>query len=63
VSYWLWENDMVKEEVVREAQEVAVINSVLDLLHERPMEPGLAIEVEKSLRRSPDSSITSTSLS
>jgi hypothetical protein len=50
VSWWLWENDMVPENVAREAQEVGVINSALDLYHERPMNPNLASAVVKSLQ-------------
>ncbi len=39
VSYWLWENNMVKEDVFRQAEEIELINSVLEfhrLKHEKP---------------------------
>jgi hypothetical protein len=45
VAHWLWQNDMIKEDVLREAQEAAVINSVLDLEHQRRAEPALTAEV------------------
>ena len=31
VSYWLWENGIIGENVLRASQDVAVINSVLEL--------------------------------
>lgn len=47
VAYWLWENDMITESVLRDAQEVAVINSVLELQHQKQHEPDLAAEVAR----------------
>ena len=47
VAYWLWQNDMIKEDVLREAQEVAVINSFLELAYQRQIEPELTGEVER----------------
>ncbi len=49
VAYWLWENNMVKEDVLRDAQEVDVINSVLELEHQRRIQPQLTAEVVKSV--------------
>ncbi|HVX59789.1 MAG TPA: hypothetical protein VHC19_04280, partial [Pirellulales bacterium] len=31
VAAWLWENDMIKEEVLRDARQIEAINSVLEL--------------------------------
>lgn len=49
VAHWLWENDMLKEDALREAQQVALINSVLDLVHQRQLDPRLAEEVLQSV--------------
>ena len=47
VAQWLWENDMITESVLRDAQEVAVINSVLELQHHKQHHSGLANEVTR----------------
>ena len=49
VSYWLWENNMIKENVVREAEEIDMINSVLELKHQKKIKPELAQEVMRSI--------------
>jgi hypothetical protein len=49
VAYWLWRNDIIKQEVLREAQELAMINSILELEHQRQMEPGLTKEIMDAL--------------
>jgi len=49
VAYWLWENNMVKEDVLRDAEEVEVINNVLELTRQKGLNPELAAEVIKSL--------------
>ena len=49
VSYWLWQNNMVKEEVRRDAEEIDLINNVLDLIRQRALNPERAIEVINSL--------------
>lgn len=51
VAIWLWENDMLREDALREAQHVAIINSVLDLVHQRQIDPALAEEVLQSVAR------------
>lgn len=51
VAHWLWQNDMIKEDVLREAQAAAVINSVLDLEHQRRAEPALTAEVVRRVGR------------
>lgn len=45
VAYWLWQNDMIPESVLREAQDVDVINSVLDLHHQRRLDRELTDEI------------------
>jgi hypothetical protein len=49
VAHWLRQHDMVKEDVVREAQDVAVINDVLDLQYHRPLPPALIEQIWRSL--------------
>lgn len=49
VARWLRENDMIKEEVLREAQEVAAINSVLELQRQRLLDPVLMEEVLRAV--------------
>jgi hypothetical protein len=49
VAHWLWQNDMIKEDVLREAQEMAAINSVLELEHQRQRDPALTEEILRSL--------------
>ena len=49
VAYWLWSNDMISQDVLQEAQEVAVVNSVLDLEHQRQIAPELTKEIMQSL--------------
>ncbi|CAN5775734.1 hypothetical protein BH23PLA1_BH23PLA1_16630 [soil metagenome] len=45
VSCWLWQNGIVGEDVLEESRAVAVINSVLDLLHQRGHDSDLVEEV------------------
>ncbi len=47
VAHWLWTNDLIPETTLRDAQEVAVINSVLELQHQKKREPDLAAEVAR----------------
>ena len=47
VAYWLWENNMITENVLREAQDVAIINSVLELQHQKQHGCELAAEVAR----------------
>jgi hypothetical protein len=50
VARWLFQNDMVKEDVVREATELAAINTVLDLEHQKRVDPALTAIIEERLR-------------
>jgi hypothetical protein len=45
VAGWLHQNGIIKEDVLRQAQQVAVINSVLDLRQQRRLAPQLTREV------------------
>lgn len=45
VAYWLWDNDMIKEDVLRAAEDVDVINSVLEMDHQRRVRPELTEEI------------------
>ena len=49
VAQWLWQNNLIEEHVLREAQQLAVINGVLDLKHQRQVDPGLTGEIMESL--------------
>jgi len=50
VSYWLWENDMIKESEYLEAQDISVINSVLDIERRRSRTPLAIQRILNSLR-------------
>jgi hypothetical protein len=50
VAYWLWENNMIKEDVLRDAQEVDIINSVLELRHQQKMMPELTDEIMRTVQ-------------
>jgi hypothetical protein len=41
VAYWLWQNDLIKEDVLRDAQADSVINLVLELQHQKKIAPEL----------------------
>ena len=49
VAAWLWEHDMLQENVLREAEQVDVINSVLDVEHMRQTKPELTAEVMRAV--------------
>lgn len=49
VAYWLWQNNFIRQEEHRQAQELAVINSVLELEHQRQVEPALTNEIMDAL--------------
>ena len=49
VAYWLWENDMVKENVLRDAEEVETINNVLELQRRKTENPVLTKEIIKAV--------------
>ncbi len=45
VAYWLWQNNLVREEVLRDAEEVELINNVLELTRRKADKPELTREV------------------
>jgi hypothetical protein len=45
VAYWLGENDMVTEGVVRAARDTEMINSILNFLHQKALHPDLMAEM------------------
>lgn len=49
VATWLWKNDMIKEDLLREAQEVEAINSVLDMERQKREHRKLTEEVIKAV--------------
>lgn len=49
VAFWLWENNIIKEEDLREAQDLTVINSVLELERQRQVSPQLTKEIMEAL--------------
>jgi len=49
VATWLWRNDMIKEEIVRTAREVEMINGVLEMQSLRQEAPELLDEVVLSV--------------
>lgn len=49
VARWLWENDLITHTALQEAQDVAAVNSVLDLERQRSVAPELTKELMKFL--------------
>lgn len=49
VACWLWQNDMIKEDVLLEAEDDAVINNVLDLQHRKRQDPKYINDIFESL--------------
>ena len=49
VAYWLHENNIIREEEMREAQNLAVINSLLELQHQRQILPEPTREIMQEL--------------
>ena len=45
VAYWLWQNGIIKDDVLERSRIVAGINSVLDMLHQRQHDSALVDEV------------------
>ncbi|MEX0642250.1 MAG: hypothetical protein WD468_06090 [Pirellulales bacterium] len=52
VAFWLWENGLVKEEFLRDAEELGIINTVLDLKYQRQSKPDLVREVMRAVEPS-----------
>lgn len=49
VAHWLWHNAMIDESELRAAEQVSVINAVLELQSQRHLNPALAEEVLQSI--------------
>jgi hypothetical protein len=49
VAHWLWQNDMITEAVHAAAEQLNLINIVLELRHQRQIAPELAEEILQSL--------------
>jgi hypothetical protein len=54
VARWLWENDMIPEDMLREAEELATINSVLELQWLRQTLPDLTEEILRFVNFCPE---------
>lgn len=49
VAHWLFENNLIKEQQLRDAQELSTINTALELLHQRRVAPELTSEIQGRL--------------
>jgi len=49
VAYWLWQNNMIKEEVLREAEEIEIINDLLKLERQNSEHPERTQEIIKAI--------------
>lgn len=49
VSYWLWQNDMIRPEELQDAEIVAAINNALEQAHQRGRNPKLVEEVARAV--------------
>jgi hypothetical protein len=49
VAYWLWENDMIKQDVLNDANEVEAINRVLEMQDQKNRDAKLTAEIVKSV--------------
>jgi hypothetical protein len=45
VAYWLGENDMITEDVVRAARDMEVINAILQFMNQQTLHPDLVAEI------------------
>ena len=53
VAHWLKENDIIRPDVANDAQEVALMNAVLEMRHLRQREPEMCEEILRSLADEP----------
>jgi hypothetical protein len=54
VANWLWQNDMIQEDVLRDAQELAAINSLLEVQWQRRVAPELMAELLRVVNVCPE---------
>ena len=45
VSYWLWQNGIIGEDILNESRLVAAVNSVLEFIHQRQHDSNLMDEI------------------
>jgi hypothetical protein len=50
VAHWLWQNGMLKENALRAAEDVDTINSVLDFVHKKHVDPSFVEEFFSELQ-------------
>jgi hypothetical protein len=55
VSYWLWQYNLIKEEVLNNSRVMAAINSVLEYRHQAGHDAELTEEVLRLVEGSPSS--------
>jgi hypothetical protein len=53
VADWLWQNGMLKENALRAIQDVTAINSVLDFVHQKELNPDFVHHVFEYLTKPP----------
>ncbi|MCH7799622.1 MAG: hypothetical protein IID28_14440 [Planctomycetes bacterium] len=49
VAQWLWQNSLIKEEVLQRAQEVTVINNLLEFEYQKQLTPELTRQISEAL--------------
>ena len=49
VAEWLWQNNLIKEDDLRQAEQLDAINSVLDMEHQKRTNRALTDEVLRSV--------------
>jgi hypothetical protein len=49
VAYWLWQNGIIKESALRDAQTIEAINSVLEYSYQRHLHPDLVLDLVSDL--------------
>jgi hypothetical protein len=49
VAYWLWQNHIVEENVLRDAEEVELINNLLELTRQKADNPDLMKQLMRSM--------------
>jgi hypothetical protein len=47
VAYWLWQNNLIREDVLRDAKEVAFTNSYLEFQYQQRRNPQVAQKIRR----------------
>ena len=50
VAFWLFQNDLIKGDVLEEAEDVAAINNMLEMKHQKKRKPALVRELSRFVR-------------